>query len=109
MASSDKQLYDIDIQVAYSRAFGPLELPPHMGMRPAAMKVRVGYGLYDISNLDANGDFLTDGSDFLYWQRYLGSVMPPTVASIPEPGAIGIAVAALVALACVRPRLMRSA
>lgn len=45
-------------QVRFARAFGPLELPPHMGMRPAAMKVRVGYGLYDISNLDANGDFL---------------------------------------------------
>jgi alpha-ketoglutarate-dependent 2,4-dichlorophenoxyacetate dioxygenase len=45
-------------QIRFARAFGPLELPPHMGMRPAAMKVRVGYGLYDISNLDANGDFL---------------------------------------------------
>jgi alpha-ketoglutarate-dependent 2,4-dichlorophenoxyacetate dioxygenase len=45
-------------QVRFARAFGPLELPPHMGMRPAAMKARVGYGLYDISNLDANGDFL---------------------------------------------------
>jgi alpha-ketoglutarate-dependent 2,4-dichlorophenoxyacetate dioxygenase len=45
-------------QVRFARAFGPLELPPHMGMRPAAMKVRVGYGLYDISNLDADGDFL---------------------------------------------------
>lgn len=45
-------------QIRFARGFGPLELPPHMGMRPAAMKVRVGYGLYDISNLDANGDFL---------------------------------------------------
>ncbi|HEX6398655.1 MAG TPA: TauD/TfdA family dioxygenase, partial [Steroidobacteraceae bacterium] len=45
-------------QVRFARAFGPLELPPHMGLRPAAMKVRVGHGLYDISNLDANGDFL---------------------------------------------------
>jgi len=49
-------------QVRFARAFGPLELPPHMGMRPAAMKVRVGYGLYDISNLDANGDFLPPDS-----------------------------------------------
>lgn len=45
-------------QVRFARAFGPLELPPHMGMRPGAMKARVGHGLYDISNLDANGDFL---------------------------------------------------
>ena len=53
----DAHVDDIE-QVRFARAFGPLELPPHMGMRPAAMKVRVGYGLYDISNLDANGDFL---------------------------------------------------
>jgi len=49
-------------QVRFARAFGPLELPPHMGMRPAAMKVRVGYGLYDISNLDADGNFLPEDS-----------------------------------------------
>jgi len=49
-------------QVRFARAFGPLELPPHMGMRPAAMKVRVGFGLYDISNLDADGNFLPDDS-----------------------------------------------
>jgi alpha-ketoglutarate-dependent 2,4-dichlorophenoxyacetate dioxygenase len=49
-------------QVRFARAFGPLELPPHMGMQPAAMKVRVGYGLYDISNLDADGNFLPETS-----------------------------------------------
>ena len=49
-------------QVRFARAFGPLELPPHMGMRPAAMKVRVGFGLYDISNLDADGNFLPEDS-----------------------------------------------
>src|SRR6185295_3608267 len=49
-------------QIRFARAFGPLELPPHMGMRPAAMKVRVGYGLYDISNLDAEGNFLPEDS-----------------------------------------------
>ncbi len=49
-------------QVRFARAFGPLELPPHMGMRPAAMKVRVGYGLYDISNLDPEGNFLPEDS-----------------------------------------------
>jgi alpha-ketoglutarate-dependent 2,4-dichlorophenoxyacetate dioxygenase len=52
------QHIDDEEQVRFARAFGPLELPPHMGMRPAAMKVRVGYGLYDISNLDAEGNFL---------------------------------------------------
>jgi alpha-ketoglutarate-dependent 2,4-dichlorophenoxyacetate dioxygenase len=49
-------------QVRFARAFGPLELPPHMGMRPAAMKVRVGFGLYDISNLDIEGNFLPEDS-----------------------------------------------
>jgi alpha-ketoglutarate-dependent 2,4-dichlorophenoxyacetate dioxygenase len=53
----DQHIDDAE-QIRFARAFGPLELPPHMGMRPAAMKVRVGYGLYDISNLDANGEFL---------------------------------------------------
>lgn len=56
------QLIDDAEQVRFARAFGPLELPPHMGMRPAAMKVRVGYGLYDISNLDAEGNFLPEDS-----------------------------------------------
>ena len=53
---------DDEEQVRFARAFGPLELPPHMGMRPAAMKVRVGFGLYDISNLDVDGNFLPEDS-----------------------------------------------
>jgi alpha-ketoglutarate-dependent 2,4-dichlorophenoxyacetate dioxygenase len=57
----DAQIDDAE-QIRFARAFGPLELPPHMGMQPTAMKVRVGYGLYDISNLDANGDFLPETS-----------------------------------------------
>jgi alpha-ketoglutarate-dependent 2,4-dichlorophenoxyacetate dioxygenase len=57
----DQQIDDAE-QIRFARAFGPLELPPHMGMRPAAMKVRVGYGLYDISNLDVDGNFLPEDS-----------------------------------------------
>jgi alpha-ketoglutarate-dependent 2,4-dichlorophenoxyacetate dioxygenase len=57
----DQHIDDAE-QVRFARAFGPLELPPHMGMRPAAMKVRVGYGLYDISNLDPEGNFLPEDS-----------------------------------------------
>ncbi|HEU4593316.1 MAG TPA: TauD/TfdA family dioxygenase [Steroidobacteraceae bacterium] len=53
----DQHIDDAE-QVRFARAFGPLELPPHMGMGPAAMKVRVGFGLYDISNLDADGHLL---------------------------------------------------
>jgi len=56
------QEIDDEEQVRFARAFGPLELPPHMGMRPAAMKVRVGFGLYDISNLDPEGNFLPEDS-----------------------------------------------
>lgn len=44
-------------QIRFARAFGPLELPPHMGLR-RNVAPRIGFGLYDISNLDANGDFL---------------------------------------------------
>jgi alpha-ketoglutarate-dependent 2,4-dichlorophenoxyacetate dioxygenase len=57
----DQHIDDAE-QIRFARAFGPLELPPHMGMRPAAMKARVGYGLYDISNLDADGNFLPPDS-----------------------------------------------
>ena len=57
----DQDIDDAE-QIRFARAFGPLELPPHMGMRPAAMKVRVGYGLYDISNLDPDGNFLPEDS-----------------------------------------------
>jgi alpha-ketoglutarate-dependent 2,4-dichlorophenoxyacetate dioxygenase len=44
-------------QVRFSRAFGPLELPPHMGLR-GSFKRRVSPELYDVSNLDEKGDFL---------------------------------------------------
>jgi alpha-ketoglutarate-dependent 2,4-dichlorophenoxyacetate dioxygenase len=50
------QLIDDAEQVRFSRAFGPLELPPHMGMR--GLTRRVSPELYDVSNLDENGDFL---------------------------------------------------
>ncbi|HUE10693.1 MAG TPA: TauD/TfdA family dioxygenase [Steroidobacteraceae bacterium] len=44
-------------QVRFSRAFGPLELPPHIGFR-GSFKRRVAPELYDVSNLDEQGDFL---------------------------------------------------
>ncbi len=52
----DQAISDAE-QVRFSRAFGPLELPPHMGMRGSS-KRRVAPELYDVSNLDENGDFL---------------------------------------------------
>jgi alpha-ketoglutarate-dependent 2,4-dichlorophenoxyacetate dioxygenase len=52
----DQRINDQE-QVRFSRAFGPLELPPHMGLRGAPRR-RVAPELYDVSNLDENGDFL---------------------------------------------------
>src|SRR5262249_51366097 len=43
--------------IRFSRAFGPLELPPHMGMQLDA-KRRIRPEMYDVSNLDVNGDFM---------------------------------------------------
>jgi alpha-ketoglutarate-dependent 2,4-dichlorophenoxyacetate dioxygenase len=45
-------------QVRFSRAFGPLELPPHIKLRGSIRRRRLGPELYDVSNLDENGDFL---------------------------------------------------
>jgi alpha-ketoglutarate-dependent 2,4-dichlorophenoxyacetate dioxygenase len=55
-----QQINDAE-QVRFSRAFGPLELPPHMGLRGASRR-RVAPELYDVSNLDENGDFLPEES-----------------------------------------------
>lgn len=52
----DQQIDD-EQQIRFSRAFGPLELPPYMGMKPDA-KRRIRPEMYDVSNLDANGDFM---------------------------------------------------
>ena len=48
-----------DEQIRFSRKFGPLELPPHMGLRGGApMRRRIRPEMYDVSNLDDKGDFL---------------------------------------------------
>ncbi|MEP7244435.1 MAG: TauD/TfdA family dioxygenase [Gammaproteobacteria bacterium] len=44
-------------QIRFSRAFGPLELPPHMGVKDGE-KRRIRPEMYDISNIDVDGDFL---------------------------------------------------
>jgi alpha-ketoglutarate-dependent 2,4-dichlorophenoxyacetate dioxygenase len=51
------QRIDDEQQIRFSRAFGPLELPPHMGMKTES-KRRIRPELYDVSNLDVNGDFM---------------------------------------------------
>ncbi len=43
-------------QLAFARAFGPLELPP--GNNAPGVKSRIAPGLYSASNLDANGEIV---------------------------------------------------
>ena len=50
-------------QVRFSRAFGPLELSPELGMSDPARRRRVAREVYDVSNLDDNGEM--DGPDTL--------------------------------------------
>jgi alpha-ketoglutarate-dependent 2,4-dichlorophenoxyacetate dioxygenase len=52
------QFIDDDEQIRFSRAFGPLELPPHMGMKRGDLKPRLRRELYDVSNLDEQREFL---------------------------------------------------
>ena len=56
----DQDIND-DEQIRFSRAFGPLELPPHMGLkRPQQhdLQRRIRSEMYDVANIDGNGDFL---------------------------------------------------
>jgi len=55
----DQQISDED-HIRFSRAFGPLELPPNLGMLNARRRLRPE--LYDASNLDADGVLLTADS-----------------------------------------------
>ena len=48
-------------QIRFSRQFGPLELPPHLGLK-GGVKPRISPELYDVSNLDEKGDFLPQES-----------------------------------------------
>jgi len=50
------QWLDDDAQLAFSRLFGPLELPPSLGIRTTAQVGRVAEGLFDVSNLDSDGE-----------------------------------------------------
>jgi alpha-ketoglutarate-dependent 2,4-dichlorophenoxyacetate dioxygenase len=51
------QMITDEEQIRFSRTFGPLELPPQMGLKGAA-KPRIRPEMYDVSNLDDQGDFL---------------------------------------------------
>ena len=51
----DQQIVD-EQHIRFSRAFGPLELPPNLGM--SSQKKRLRPELYDASNLDESGEVL---------------------------------------------------
>jgi alpha-ketoglutarate-dependent 2,4-dichlorophenoxyacetate dioxygenase len=48
-------------QIRFSRKFGPLELPPNMGVT-FGTRPRIAPEMYDVSNLDEKGDFLPQES-----------------------------------------------
>lgn len=56
------QTIDDAQQIRFARQFGPLELPPHMGLKGAHGKARISRELYDVSNLAADGNFLPQDS-----------------------------------------------
>jgi alpha-ketoglutarate-dependent 2,4-dichlorophenoxyacetate dioxygenase len=59
LAIRDQHISD-EQHLRFSRAFGPLELPPNLGM--PAMKRRLRSELYDASNLDENGEVIDPDS-----------------------------------------------
>jgi alpha-ketoglutarate-dependent 2,4-dichlorophenoxyacetate dioxygenase len=85
-----------DDHIRFSRAFGPLELPPRLG-RPEPVKRRMRPELFNASNLDENGDIIPQNSERLKlakgaqrfhtdssfnslptkWSLLLGHIVPP--------------------------------
>jgi len=59
VAVRDQQLDD-EQHIRFSRAFGPLELPPLLGV--GGKRRRLRRELYDASNLDADGNLLSEDS-----------------------------------------------
>lgn len=52
-----------DDHIRFSRAFGPLELPPRMGRTPVKRRLRAE--LFDASNLDIHGEIIPQNSEAL--------------------------------------------
>ena len=84
-----------DDHIRFSRAFGPLELPPSMGRSPVKRRLRAE--LFDASNLDINNEIIPQSAEALRlangaqrfhadssfnklptkWSLLLGHVVPP--------------------------------
>jgi len=85
-----------DDHIRFSRAFGPLELPPRLG-RPEPVKRRMRPELFNASNLDENGEIIPRDSERMRlakgaqrfhtdssfnslatkWSLLLGHIVPP--------------------------------
>ena len=83
LAIRDQHISDED-HIRFSRAFGPLELPPNLGM-PSAKK-RLRRELYDASNLDADGHVLTPDSPRRKYNRGTGLGASAVVERPPTAG-----------------------
>jgi hypothetical protein len=49
---------------------------------------QAAFGVNSLADADADGDSDSDGMDFLAWQRQLGSGLPRTIESVPEPATL---------------------
>jgi alpha-ketoglutarate-dependent 2,4-dichlorophenoxyacetate dioxygenase len=88
---------DDEAHIAFSRRFGPLEFPPDLKIRAGTFTPRLARGLYDASNLDAEGNIVqADNARYKYskgnelfhtdssfndlptkWSLLLAHVIPP--------------------------------
>jgi alpha-ketoglutarate-dependent 2,4-dichlorophenoxyacetate dioxygenase len=76
-------------QVAFSRFYGPLEVSPNIGMKPGATtaNARIQHKeIFDISNLDQNGDILDENHPRTAFMR--GNELWHTDSSFKTPGAM---------------------
>ncbi|WP_172991802.1 BNR-4 repeat-containing protein [Lacipirellula parvula] len=69
-----------------------------------AADLAIWRGAFGVTNAaDANGDGVSDGADFVVWQRHYGQTWTPAAAiaqtAVPEPATAALASLALVALA----------
>jgi alpha-ketoglutarate-dependent 2,4-dichlorophenoxyacetate dioxygenase len=56
------QTIDDEEQIAFSRVFGPLELPPNLGIRDTVTLGRIRSELFDVSNLNGEGEIEDEDS-----------------------------------------------
>jgi hypothetical protein len=106
-------LTDIGWEVGAAPTFNPADFNHDSVVNAADLGIwKTAFRTTAAGDADADGD--SDGNDFLIWQRNIGpAASAPTGASVPEPGALVLAVAALCAALARSPasakRLVRCA